>query len=68
MHLQEMDYTKTFSDMTKQVLEIFHPEDLPNIVSNAFKTALEGLYLDQLLYQYLQIYLKLKLHSSAGKN
>ena len=43
MHLQEMDYTKTFSDMTKQVVEILDPEDLPNIISNAFKTAMEGI-------------------------
>ncbi len=37
MHLQELDYTKTFSDMTKHVEEILNPEDLPEIISNAFR-------------------------------
>ena len=39
MHLQEMDFTKTFADMTKLVEEVKDPEDLPKIVSNAFKVA-----------------------------
>ena len=36
MHLQEMDFTKTFADMTKLVEEVKNPEDLPKIISNAF--------------------------------
>ena len=43
MHLQEMDFTKTFADMTKLVEEIKDPEDLPKIISNAFKVAKEGI-------------------------
>ena len=43
MHLQEMDFTKTFADMTKLVEEVKDPEDLPKIVSNAFKVAKEGI-------------------------
>ena len=43
MHLQEMDFSKTFSDMTKHVEEIKDPEDFPRIISNAFKIAKEGI-------------------------
>ena len=66
MHLQEMDYTKTFSDMTKQVIEVLNPEDLPNIVSNAFKTALEGIPGPVVISIPTDI-LEAEITSSAGK-
>ena len=43
MHLQEMDFTKMFSDMSKHVEQIINPEEIANITSKAFKIAESGI-------------------------
>ena len=43
MHLQEMDFTKTFSDMSKHVEQIIDPEEIANVTAKAFSIAEEGI-------------------------
>ena len=42
-HLQEMDFTKTFSDMVKHVEQIIDPEEIAKITAKAFKIAESGI-------------------------
>lgn len=39
---QEMNYTRTFDDMTKWAAEITSPDQIPEFVSRAFHTAMQG--------------------------
>jgi acetolactate synthase-1/2/3 large subunit len=39
---QEIDYTRTFDDMTKWVAEVESPDQIPEFVSRAFHVAMQG--------------------------
>ena len=43
MHLQEMDFIKTFSDMTKHVEQINTPSEIANVTARAFHIAESGI-------------------------
>ncbi len=43
MHLQEMDFTKTFSDMAKHVEQINTPSEIANVTARAFHIAESGI-------------------------
>ncbi len=43
MHLQEMDFTKTFLDMSKHVEQIMNPEEIANVTAKAFSIAEGGI-------------------------
>ena len=42
MHLQEIDFTKMFSDISKHVEQIINPEEIANVTAKAFKIAESG--------------------------
>ena len=43
MHLQEMDFIKTFSDMAKHVEQINTPSEIANVTARAFHIAESGI-------------------------
>ena len=43
MHLQEMDFIKTFSDMAKHVEQINTPSEIANVTARAFHIAQSGI-------------------------
>ena len=43
MHLQEMDFLKTFSDMAKHVEQINNPSEIANVTARAFHIAESGI-------------------------